>query len=130
MHLVLLSLFLSLAPAACQAATASPSANAGPSAPAPEHDATPAATPEHEATPAAAPEREPAAKPKLSLEDACAVALKRVPGTVVSAELEREHGRWVYSVEIQPSDRRQPRKEVEIDDDDGSVLAIEDEDDD
>ncbi|MCY1056547.1 PepSY domain-containing protein [Nannocystis sp. SCPEA4] len=110
MHVVLMSLFLSLAPTACRATTAPTPVDAGASAP------------------VATTSRDAAAKPKLSLEEARAAALKQVPGTVISAELEREHGRWIYSVEIQPTDRQQPRKEVEIDGDDGSVVAVEVED--
>jgi uncharacterized membrane protein YkoI len=47
---------------------------------------------------------------------------------VLASELERERGRWIYSIEIQPTDRAQPRKEVEVDGDTGAILAIEDED--
>lgn len=98
---------LSLAPTACRAAPAPTLVDAGTSAPTGEAGAS--------------------ARPKLSLEEARAAALKRVPGTVIDAEQEREHGRWIYSFEIQPDDRQQPRKEVEIDGDDGSVIAVEDE---
>ena len=37
---------------------------------------------------------------KISKERAQEVALKRAPGTVESAELEREHGKLVYSFDI------------------------------
>jgi len=37
---------------------------------------------------------------KVTKEQAQAVALTRAPGTVESAELEREHGRLVYSFDI------------------------------
>lgn len=107
MHVALMSLVLSLAPTACRAATAPTPVDAGTSAPTAS--------------------REAPAKPKLSLEAAQAAALKRVPGTVIDSELEREHGRWIYSIEIQPDDRQQPRKEVEIDGDTGAVVAVEDE---
>jgi len=107
MHVALMSLILSLAPASCRTATAPTPVDAGSSGP--------VAT------------REAPARPKISLEAAQTAALRRVPGTVIDSELEREHGRWIYSIEIQPSDRQQPRKEVEIDGDTGSVIAVEDE---
>jgi uncharacterized membrane protein YkoI len=37
---------------------------------------------------------------KITKERAQQIALKRAPGTVESAELEREHGRLVYSFDI------------------------------
>ncbi|WAS93448.1 PepSY domain-containing protein [Nannocystis punicea] len=110
MHALLMSLLLSLAPSCGHAATSA--TPAGGSAP----------------TAAATPPREAAAKPKISLEAAQATALKQVPGTVIDSELEREHGRWIYSIEIQPTDRAQPRKEVEVDGDTGSVILVEAED--
>jgi uncharacterized membrane protein YkoI len=109
MHVALMSLILSLAPASCRTATTS----------------TP--TPVDAGSSAPVATREAPARPKISLEAAQTAALRRVPGTVIDSELEREHGRWIYSIEIQPSDRQQPRKEVEIDGDTGSVLAVEDE---
>src|SRR5258705_226077 len=44
-----------------------------------------------------------AAKAKITKEQAEATALKRAPGTVESSELEREHGRLVYSFDIRNS---------------------------
>jgi uncharacterized membrane protein YkoI len=64
-----------------------------------------------------------------TLAEAEALALHVVPGTVVESELERERGRWVYSIEIRPA--RGGQVEVLIDANDGSTVAIEpDEDDD
>jgi len=40
---------------------------------------------------------------KVSLSDARAKALSRVPGAVRSEELEQERGRWIYSFEIKPA---------------------------
>lgn len=40
---------------------------------------------------------------KITMEQARDVALKRAPGTVESSELEREHGRLVYSFDIRNS---------------------------
>ncbi|MCY1067204.1 PepSY domain-containing protein [Nannocystis sp. RBIL2] len=107
MHTFVMSLFLSLAPACSHAATS----------------ATATTT-----APAASASREAAAKPKITAEAAQATALKQVPGTVLASELEREHGRWIYSIEILPTDGAQPRKEVEVDGDTGAILAVEDED--
>ena len=42
-------------------------------------------------------------KPKISQDDAQAIALKQAPGKVKSSELEREHKRWIYSFDIQTS---------------------------
>ena len=117
MHTFVMSLVLSLAPACSHAAT---SANTS---------TTPAATASREAAaPGSTASREAAAKPKITAEAAQEAALKRVPGTVLASELEREHGRWIYSIEIQPTDRAQARKEVEVDGDTGAILAVEDED--
>ncbi|HVJ08222.1 MAG TPA: PepSY domain-containing protein [Acidisarcina sp.] len=40
-------------------------------------------------------------KPKISRTDAQGIALKQVSGNVKSGELEKEHGRWIYSFDIQ-----------------------------
>ena len=40
---------------------------------------------------------------KITMDDARATALKRAPGKVESGELEREHGRLVYSFDIRNS---------------------------
>jgi uncharacterized membrane protein YkoI len=42
-----------------------------------------------------------APKTKLTKSDAQAIALKQAPGKVKSGELEKEHGRWIYSFDIQ-----------------------------
>jgi peptidase YpeB-like protein len=71
-----------------------------------------------------------AAKPKagITLAQARAIALARVPGKIVDEEIEREHGRRVYSIEIAPTGApRGAIKEVVLDARDGRVLAVEDE---
>lgn len=69
--------------------------------------------------------------PKVSLETARAAALERVPGTVIEGELEREKGRWVYEFEIKPKGETGKRvKEVTVDPESGSVLAVNDEEED
>jgi hypothetical protein len=80
--------------------------------------------------PADAPSATPeAAEPgtRVSLEAARATALAKIPGTVVEGELERENGRLVYSFEIQPSAPNSRLKEVHVDANDGSIVAVEDE---
>lgn len=68
---------------------------------------------------------------KLTTEDARKIALDKVPGTVKHSELEKERGRWVYSIEIQPEGAKAGAlKEVTVAADDGSIVAIEDESDD
>lgn len=67
-------------------------------------------------------------KPRISLADARAIALRAVPGTITKEELENEHGKLIYSFVIKPADRRQHDKEVNVDANSGAVVSIEDED--
>ncbi len=73
--------------------------------------------------------KSPAAAPsaRISLEAARGTALGRIPGKVVEEELEQEHGRLVYSFEIQPDEPNSKLKEVHVDANDGSIVAVEDE---
>lgn len=65
---------------------------------------------------------------KLSLDAARQLALAKVSGTIVHDELEKEHGRWIYSIEIRPTKATGKRiKEVNLDADTGEVVSIEDE---
>jgi hypothetical protein len=76
------------------------------------------------------PSTEPAAAEpgaRISLDAARNTALTRVPGTVVEGELEQENGRLVYSFEIQPNGPDSRPKEVHVDANDGSIVAVEDE---
>ena len=51
------------------------------------------------------------------------MALTRVPGEVRSEELEREHGRWIYSFVIKPKGETQPTvRELNIDADTGEFV--------
>lgn len=69
------------------------------------------------------------AKAKITAEAAREIALAKVPGTVQLEELEKEHGRWIYSFEIRPDGTKgRAVKEVKVSADDGSIVAIEDED--
>ena len=69
----------------------------------------------------------PPPPPALSLDQAIAIALHAVPGTLREAELDRERGTWVYEVELATTTGE---VDVEIDGDRGVVLAIERDDDD
>jgi uncharacterized membrane protein YkoI len=60
--------------------------------------------------------------------EAEALALQVVPGTVVESELEKERGRWVYSVDIRPA--RGGEVEVLIDAESGATVAVEEDGDD
>jgi uncharacterized membrane protein YkoI len=64
-----------------------------------------------------------AAKAKITKEQAEATALKRAPGTVESSELEREHGRLVYSFDIRNS--RGTIDEVQVSAITGKVVRVE-----
>lgn len=67
-------------------------------------------------------------KAKITLEEARAIALKRVPGTVVEEELEKEKGRLQYAFDIRDSSGK--IWDVEIDAVTGDVLqAVEDDND-
>jgi uncharacterized membrane protein YkoI len=64
-------------------------------------------------------------KPKISQSEAERTALAQVPqGTVRGAELEREHGRLIWSFDI-AIPNSQDIKEVQIDANNGAVVAIE-----
>lgn len=63
---------------------------------------------------------------KITIERAREIALQRAPGTVEEAELEREHGKLVYSFDIR--NERGTITEVQVDAKDGSVVSVEEED--
>jgi uncharacterized membrane protein YkoI len=76
----------------------------------------------------------PPAKPavskhaKISIDEARQRALEAVQGDVRHEELEKEHGRWIYSFEIIPTGGKKGHlKEVNIDAETGKVVNIEDE---
>jgi uncharacterized membrane protein YkoI len=60
---------------------------------------------------------------KISMEKAKEIALKKVPGTVKSSELEREHGKLIYSFDIKTS--KPGIEEVNVDAIDGKIIAVE-----
>jgi len=64
-----------------------------------------------------------ARKAKITKEQAQETALKRVPGTVESGELEREHGKLVYSFDIRNS--KGTITEVQVSAITGKIVRIE-----
>src|ERR1041385_8587521 len=65
------------------------------------------------------------AKPKITLEQARAIALKKAPGKVKSAELEKEHGKLIYSFDIATSAKA--ITEVNVDALSGKIVAVQQE---
>jgi len=66
-----------------------------------------------------------AAEAKISQADAQKTALERVPGGVVKeSEIEKEHGRLIWSFDITTPDSKDI-KEVEVDAATGEVVAVE-----
>lgn len=69
-----------------------------------------------------APAKPLAASAKISMKQARAVALKKASGKIESEELEREHGRLVYSFDIRISDGR--ISEVQVSAINGKVVSV------
>ena len=63
-----------------------------------------------------------AAKPKITMGQARAIALKKAPGTIKSAELENEHGKLIYSFDIATSAKA--ITEVNVDALNGKIVAV------
>jgi uncharacterized membrane protein YkoI len=61
-------------------------------------------------------------KKKIGLKRATEIALKRVHGTIKSKELEHEHGRWIYSFDIQS--RKHKITEVNVDAYTGKIVGV------
>ena len=66
-----------------------------------------------------------AAKPKISMKQARAIALKKAPGRVRSEELENEHGKLIYSFDIATSAKA--ITEVNVDALNGRIVAVQQE---
>ena len=62
------------------------------------------------------------AKPKITMAQARATALKKAPGTVKSEELENEHGKLIYSFDIATS--KSGVTEVNVDAMNGKIVAV------
>lgn len=63
---------------------------------------------------------------KITMEQAREIALKRAPGTIEEEELEKEHGKLVYSFDIRNS--QGTITEVQVNAKDGSIVSVEEED--
>src|SRR6266576_6763476 len=63
-----------------------------------------------------------AVKPKITMEQARATALKKAPGKVKSEELENEHGKLIYSFDIATS--KNAITEVNVDALNGKIVAV------
>ena len=63
-----------------------------------------------------------AQKPKITMARARAIALKKAPGRVKSAELENEHGKLIYSFDIATS--KTAITEVNVDAMNGKIVAV------
>ncbi len=66
-------------------------------------------------------------KKKIGMTKATRIASQRVHGTVKSRELEKEHGRWIYSFDISTG-RHGKITEVNVDAYTGKIIAVEVED--
>jgi len=62
------------------------------------------------------------AKPKITMEQARATALKTAPGKIKSEELENEHGKLIYSFDIATS--KSGVTEVNVDAMNGKIVAV------
>ena len=61
-------------------------------------------------------------KPKITMAQARATALKKAPGKVKSAELEKEHGKLIYSFDIATA--KSGITEVNVDAINGKIVAV------
>jgi uncharacterized membrane protein YkoI len=61
---------------------------------------------------------------KISIEDARATALKKVPGEIQEEELEKENGKLVYSFDIRATGQKDIT-EVQVSAIDGSIVSVE-----
>ncbi len=58
----------------------------------------------------------------ISIEEAMSIALQQVPGQIIKAELEYDHGAVIYEIDIRTSDGH--KYEVKIDANSGNVLKV------
>ena len=59
---------------------------------------------------------------KIGMKRATQIATKRVRGTISSKELEKEHGRWIYSFDIRTGKNK--ITEVAVDAYSGKVISV------
>jgi hypothetical protein len=63
---------------------------------------------------------------RITMEQARKIALERAPGTIEEEELEKEHGKLVYSFDIRNA--QGTITEVQVNAKDGSIASVEEED--
>ena len=68
---------------------------------------------------------EMAAAAKVTIDQAVKTASEKVPGTIIEAELEKKHHKFVWEVEVVTADKKV--MEVHIDADTGAVIDVEEE---
>lgn len=65
-------------------------------------------------------------QPKVAKETAEKTALQKAPGKIVDEELEKKHGRWIWSIEIKPEgETGKTIREINVDADTGEVVSEE-----
>lgn len=72
--------------------------------------------------------QETAAKPfvpKISEEEARAIALQQVEGEIIDLDLEKEHGTWRYAIDVKTGKKVM---DIEIDANTGKVLQVKEDD--
>lgn len=68
----------------------------------------------------------PKHEPKVPKETAEKTALGKVTGKIVDEELEKEDGRWIWSIEIKPEgETGKTIREINVDADTGEVVSEE-----
>lgn len=61
---------------------------------------------------------------KVKRDDAKAIAIKEVPGTVIDCDLEKRKGSIFWCIDVKPQGTTSEKKEVRIDANSGKVLSV------
>jgi len=67
---------------------------------------------------------------KIPRDQAKAIALKEVPGTITDCDIEKRKTGLFWMIDITPTDTKLPKKQVKLDANTGAVLSVTDDDDD
>ncbi len=67
---------------------------------------------------------------KIKKPEAEAIALKKVPGTVLDCDIEKRKTGLYWDVSVKPADGKVAKKKVRLDANTGAVLSVEDDNDD
>lgn len=67
---------------------------------------------------------------KIQREQAKAIALKEVPGTITDCDIEKRKKALFWMIDITPTDTKLKKKQVKLDANTGAVLSVTDDDDD